>query len=257
MKASRVAGYRAHAKTRAYLRRVDKALLVIEEALKGRTKPVIAYSGGKDSGVIAHLARRIDARIPLVHHAAPDPFGTREFCEWFADELQADLYLVESGLSAEERAAIVAGVEGDITERSLGASGPLGRALFQAIREFDEEHGTDLVFLGLRAEESRARRLNRMRKGVVYDVRDGPRRCCPIVDWKTPDVFAYHVAEGLGWHPVYDCERNHPEPERIRLGSAIPQGGSARHGMGVWLRTHWPAYWRDLCARRPEVGLYG
>lgn len=263
MRPSRVATYRAWSASEHYQKREARALEAVQSALEGAARPVVAFSGGKDSAVLAHLALRVAPGLPLMHVVDPiDPFGILAFVRERAAAWGARLELAVPDLDAEAIWGRIAAIPGDVTERDPnsrkeGAAGAIsGDDFFGPLERWHRAHGTDLVLLGLRAEESRGRALNAFTRGDLYTRLDGMTISQPISLWRTEDVWAYHMRHGLPWHPVYDCERGHPDPERIRLAFPIPAGGSARRGQAVWLRTHWPDFWRELVRRRPEMGAY-
>lgn len=67
-----------------------------------------------------------------------------------------------------------------------------------------DEFGIDGTLLGLRAAESRGRKINfRMRGFAYYNQRERVDIGQPIADWSTQEVFAYAAAEGIPLHPIY------------------------------------------------------
>lgn len=146
----------------------------IGAALASCQQPYVAWSAGKDSGVMMHLILQQHPPIVVVHsdygrEKVPEPvwreinamvsrFGIRDFRSHVHDpQPKASLYR----LAAE---------------------------------------GFDLVFVGLRAEESAGRR-ERMKSGRAF----GPiRECWPIERWTWMDVWAYTVANDVPYLSLYD-----------------------------------------------------
>ena len=60
--------------------KVDKAIRFIK-AIGSQTTPFVAYSGGKDSVVLAYLCKEAGKNLPLMHNVTTiDPPGTLSFC---------------------------------------------------------------------------------------------------------------------------------------------------------------------------------
>src|SRR5690606_13832135 len=74
-------------------------------------------------------------------------------------------------------------------------------AFYSVVEEATAPH--DLVFLGLRAEESRGRAMNRATRGTLYRKANGQVVCQPLADWRGLDVYAYLFARGIDVLPVY------------------------------------------------------
>lgn len=136
---------------------VDESIGIIREAAAEFERPVLLFSGGKDSVVMLHLAlaafRPAPLPFPVMHvdtgHNFPEVLA-------FRDEVVArhDLRL------------IVASVQQSIdTGRVADVSGPrASRNTLQTVTLLDAiaEHGFDAVFGGARRDEERARAKERV-----------------------------------------------------------------------------------------------
>lgn len=127
-------------------------------------------------------------------------------------------------------------------------SAGLSRECFYGVME-EATRGYDMLFMGLRAEESIARMKNRRTRGLVYTMKDGQRRSTPLGDWTGLDVFTYLQVHGIEPLPVYRCCSFLPEhrvrPWLIRKSWWIP-GAHAKHGGVAWLRRYWPSLHEKL-----------
>jgi 3'-phosphoadenosine 5'-phosphosulfate sulfotransferase (PAPS reductase)/FAD synthetase len=108
-----------------------------------------------------------------------------------------------------------------------------------------QELGCDGVFLGLRAAESHARAMNIYTRGMLYDRKDGTRRCCPLAFWTTEDVFAYLTEHEVEINPCYFNNALRP-PEDIRLSWALPTPTGIRYGDMAHLRRYYPRQFQRL-----------
>ncbi len=212
-----------------------EAVHIIREAVAEGRKPVLLFSGGKDSAVLLHLALRAfaPARPPfgLLHvdtgHNFPEVLA-------FRDEMAR-----RHGLGL-----VVASVQewiedGRLTERPDGLRNPQqSRLLLDAVAT----HGFDVLFGGARRDEDRARAKER-----VFSVRDAlggwdPRRqrpelwrlyngrlrpgenlrVFPLSDWTEADVWSYVVRHSVELPPIYFA---HEREVFVRNGMLLAPGG--------------------------------
>ncbi len=195
-----------------------EAIHVIREVAAELERPVLLFSGGKDSIVLAQLARKAfrPGRVPfaLLHvdtgHNFPEVIGFRDR---FAAELEIEL--------------LVASVQESIdTGRVVEETGPrASRNRLQTTTLLDaiEEHGFDAAFGGARRDEERARakerifsfrddfgqwdpRRQRPELWNLYNgrVRRGEHvRVFPISNWTELDVWRYIEQEQLELPSIY------------------------------------------------------
>jgi sulfate adenylyltransferase subunit 2 len=193
-----------------------EAIHVIREVAAELERPVLLFSGGKDSIVLAHLARRAfrPGRVPfpLMHvdtgHNFPEVL---EFRDRFAAELGIDLLVASVQESIDT---------GRVAEQNGGSRNRLQtRTLLDAI----EAHGFDAAFGGARRDEERARakerilsfrddfgqwdpRRQRPELWNLYNgrVRRGEHvRVFPISNWTELDVWEYVAREELELPSIY------------------------------------------------------
>ncbi len=242
-----------HRRSLAFRRAVDQARRVTEQALASATKPSVSCSGGKDSIDLAHLVGVLCGGKHAVVHSEKDDLdfpGEEAYVQRWASEWGLDLRILRPPISPrawlEQHAGGMSGM--DDVHGQLAA---LSKACFYPVmRAADEGH--DLVFLGLRAEESRVRRILRARRGLTYDLKGyadahpGERqvRCNPLADWRGIDVYAYAEEHGIELLPVYRCIGWLPEhrakPWLVRKAWWLP-GSHAANGQAAWLKHYWPS----------------
>jgi sulfate adenylyltransferase subunit 2 len=195
-----------------------EAIHVIREVAAELERPVLLFSGGKDSIVLAHLARKAfrPGRVPfpLMHvdtgHNFPEVIAFR------------DRFVAELGIEL-----LVASVQESIDSgRVVEETGPrASRNRLQTTTLLDaiEAHGFDAAFGGARRDEERARakerifsfrddfgqwdpRRQRAELWSLYNgrVRRGEHvRVFPISNWTELDVWEYILTEGLEIPPLY------------------------------------------------------
>lgn len=196
------------------------------EALAAFTDAGPCYLGvswGKDSVVVAHLARR----VPLVW-VRVEPW-TNPDCL-----LVRDAYLAAHPVEVyrEEVVTTWRDREGGTSAHGFAAA---QRAL-----------GTDRHVSGVRADESRSRLLRCARWGEST-----PRTCAPLARWTAQDVYGYLAHHGLPVHPAYACLGGGRWPrDRIRVASL---GGQRGDGLGraEWEREYYGDALRIASAAAP------
>jgi len=191
---------------------------IIRECAAECERPVLLFSGGKDSIVLAHLATKAFAPaglpFPLMHvdtgHNFPEVI---EYRDWYVQEIDERL--------------IVASVEESITTgRVQDETGPrASRNRLQTTTLLDAiaEHQFDACFGGARRDEERARakervfshrdmfgqwdpRNQRPEPWSIYNtkLRKGEHfRVFPLSNWTEIDIWAYIQREGLRLPSIY------------------------------------------------------
>lgn len=177
----------------------------------------VGVSWGKDSVVVAHLARQADPDIPLVWcrvGAADNPD-----CERVRDAFLA----AHPGAYAEFTSPV------ELSDGELQTGARRGAYAMAADRYGDR------YVSGVRSEESRTRALREAVHGVAT-----LRTCAPITRWTAEHVFAYLFAHGLPVHPAYAMSRGGLlDRGRLRVASL---GGKRGTGMG---RREWEWLYYD------------
>jgi sulfate adenylyltransferase subunit 2 len=166
--------------------RTKKSRAIIAQMLELCERPYLALSFGKDSVAMLDLVREQAPDIPCVFGCTNETYLLGNY-----EEL-VDAY--------RQRGAniVVANVDRfSIAERGYEMSGEIaGKLVFNAKEFFDNYDG---CFMGLRIEESNARRITLVRKDnnvigpriMQYKTgrRAGMYRACPMADWKDYEVL--------------------------------------------------------------------
>ncbi|GAA1086496.1 sulfate adenylyltransferase subunit CysD [Nocardiopsis composta] len=199
-----------------------EALFIMREVAAEFERPVLLFSGGKDSIVLLHLAQKAfwPGRIPFPVMHVDTGHNFPEVMEF------RDRRVAEAGVEL-----VVASVQdqidqGKVTEPT-GRWASRNRLQTAALLEAIEEHGFDAAFGGARRDEEKARAKER-----VFSFRDefgqwDPKaqrpelwglyntriergehiRVFPISNWTELDVWGYIAREGLELPSIYRAHR--------------------------------------------------
>lgn len=199
----------------ALARKAQQARELIAEFLGKHPGAFVSVSWGKDSVVVAHLVRQVNPDVLLVHVTHP----------WLANPcaLQVrDAFLAEWPM-------------------------PYAEHLIKDERKYFKDVAAefgDFGFRGIRAQESKTRRLSAYRFGE-----DTGKICRPVLWWKTHEIFAYHERHGLPLSPVYAMSRDGQDVrEFIRtdhvLGPDHAMDDRILHERLLhWCRRYFPESW--------------
>lgn len=247
-------GALAHAKTQLHRRRLERARGIVLDMAERCPNAYVGWSGGKDSTALTHLVAvecGVQAHAMSVKDDLDYP-GEEDYIQGLADAWGIRLDIVRPPMSlqawlADHRHELSA-ME-DVHSRSSEFS---RKAFYEPIRMYAEVLGLPGVYLGLRAEESHGRRMNRATHGSLYSKADGETVCTPLADWKGIDIYAYLLSREIAPLPVYRCVRLHDSPDRIRKSWWLPGSHSRKGGM-VWLRLYYPSIFARLCELLPDA----
>lgn len=246
--------YLVYAETTKFARHVEAAKRIIQAAAS-KGKPVVSISWGKDSVAMGALAIDVLGRVAMMHLGSPYELpGYDETRAWF--EARADVHVVPASKSLAEYIAWCHEI-GLPHERSRSAQ----RSVVKQIKRdrgaiWCEEHGFDVVLMGLRIAEKGPRALLLRAKGPVYRLVNGTWRGNPLAYWSHQDVWAFILSRGLPYNRrIYDAETHGLTRETIRNTGWLSTDG-AEHGRIAWLRHHFPEQWKLLANEFPSVSFY-
>ncbi|KYH42868.1 sulfate adenylyltransferase subunit CysD [Branchiibius sp. NY16-3462-2] len=238
------------ATTTSALRELEaESIQIIREVIAEFDRPALLFSGGKDSAVLLHLARKAVAPAPLpitlLHidtgHNLPEVIA-------FRDQVVAD----------GEHRLVVANVEdwladGRLTERPDGTRNPL-----QTVPLLDTiaEQKFDALLGGARRDEDRARAKERIfsvrdafggwdprrQRPELWDIYNGRHapgehtRVFPISNWTELDIWHYIAVEDVALPSIYFA---HERDVFLRDGMLLTPGpwGGPRDGEALQRRT--------------------
>ena len=200
----------------------SESIHIIREAVAESERPVLLFSGGKDSAVVLHLAVKAfwPARLPfpVMHvdtgHNFPEVL---EFRDRTIEALEAQL-IVASVQEAIDQGRVV---------EETGPRASRNRLQTESLLTAIDKHRFDLVFGGARRDEEKARAKER-----IFSFRDefgqwDPKnqrpelwslynsrikmgehtRVFPISNWTEMDIWQYIETEGIELPSVYFSHR--------------------------------------------------
>lgn len=225
-----------HAKSKGFGLRVVQAKQIIEKALLEIKSPYVALSGGKDSTVVYSLVREYLPNVPAIW--SDD--------EWFLPETLEYIRRLQQS--------------GDVRQIRTNATHTDWFQIkgdWDGIQDYARHHNFDGVFLGLRQEESAARRVHLRTMGSLFFAKkDGFWHCNPVHNWTWQDVWAYILSKGIDYNKAYDkLEEMGIDPKNQRVGPLAVERVLGR-GQMVILKRGWPDLYNRFLADHPEAGSY-
>ncbi len=200
----------------------SESIHILREAVAESERPVLLFSGGKDSAVVLHLAVKAfhPARLPfpILHvdtgHNFPEviEFRDRQVAHYDADLIVASVQeWIDAGRLSEER----------------GRNASRNRLQIEPLVATIEEHEFDAVFGGARRDEEKARAKERVfsfrdefsqwdpkaQRPELWDlynsrIRRGEHvRVFPISNWTEADIWGYIRAEQIELPSIYFAHR--------------------------------------------------
>ena len=207
--------------------------------------PGIAFSGGKDSSIVLHLVRQ----------QVPDTLAFFGDEEWRLPETEA---LIAATPNVTRTALRDAHAEWFTAWENTRPDPE--QALWIEPGKYDEfNYERELLhldgkFLGLRADESRARGLHLKRHGALHFCQAHELwECSPIASWTVEDVWGYLLARAVPYNRAYDklCELGVPL-EWQRIGP-LAQARVLSFGQLAILKRGWPELFNRFAAKYPEA----
>ena len=234
----------------------------------------VALSGGKDSVVVAHLARQVDPRVPMVWFDSGGEFPeTRTYIHHLVEEWDLNLTITRTTPTLIE--ALRQSGTWD-HHAPAGATLNLHEAMIQTpARAAHELHGPGELW-GVRSAESHGRRTmyrvqlrqqiaaschgccptpaqqRRTHGGIVARV-DGTTAYSPIWSWPTDRVWEYLATHAIDPNPVYAKLRALGAPEKSLRVSHLLDGSHLNTGRITWLRRGWPDLYEQLVDALPRI----
>jgi sulfate adenylyltransferase subunit 2 len=195
-----------------------EAIHIIREVAAELERPVLLYSGGKDSIVLAHLAAKAFAPgrvpFPVMHvdtgHNFPEVIAFRDRS---VERLGVELVV----------ASVQASIDGGRVAEETGPRASRNRLQTVTLLDAIEEHGFDAAFGGARRDEERSRAKERVlsfrddfgqwdprrQRPELWDLYNGRVRrgehvrAFPLSNWTELDVWEYIAAEGIELPSIY------------------------------------------------------
>lgn len=244
----------------------------------GQHDGYLAWSGGKDSTVVLHLALQADANVPVVFFDSGLEFPeTYRYLALLRDQWRLKLHWIPARHTTLEllHASSAWDHTADrpptipnlhqvlISEPSARAHTDLGPGEIWGVRAEESRGRAALYATALRTETAAAcrgccagpdpARARRRHHGGIVRRADRTVAYGPIWDWKTTDVWAYLARHHIPVNPVYDKLRALGAPEHVQRVAHMLDGSRLEHGRVTWLRRGWPDLFEDLAGLLPRL----
>lgn len=248
--------YRLRAKLPVYRARVDRARMLIYEAV-AKGECYVGFSGGKDSLALLHLVQSVDQGIPgfFIDSGAetPDTLDTVQSME-SRGHLVERIYPLRSII---EMFKLVGLLGYDGPDRLPGEwhwkRNKWKQVLIDEPAARIRSLGYEVALLGLRKDENKGRGISLRKYGPVHRRKDGVWIACPLADWTGADVLAYCMAHDLPLSKIYlDPGDSAAEREHRRTGTALGSTYTS-YGRLQDLRRRYPKMWAELVADFPRI----
>lgn len=196
----------------------SEAILIIREVAAQFEKPVLLFSGGKDSILMAHLAKKAffpgKIPFPFMHVDTGHNFEeTIEFRDWLMEDLGVELIIASVQQAIDE---------GKVREET-GPRASRNTLQITALLEGLEKHKFDAAFGGARRDEEKARAKERFfshrdefgqwdpknQRPELWNLFNGKKhigehfRVFPLSNWTEMDVWQYIVSENVKIPSLY------------------------------------------------------
>lgn len=237
----------------------------------------VAFSAGKDSLTVLHLARQADRNVPVVFFDSGLEYP--ETYRYLA-ELQQRWRLNLDVVTARPTALEILRSSGAWDHRAVSRpTGGLRDALIaRPAASAHVSHGPGELW-GVRSDEADGRaaaysralrthvvrdcqgcctdtRARRTRHGGVIARLDGTVAYGPIWDWTTSEVWNHLHRHDVPVNPVYAKLRRLGAPEQALRLSLMVDGAHLENGRMTWLRRGWPDVFEDLATVLPRIREY-
>lgn len=200
--------FQLRSKQKEYKNRVKYSKQIIEKAYEKFNKPYLAYSGGKDSVVMLHLALQIDPDIPIWNWDHGPYLMPREYQK----EIINNAYKI--GVNKEQLHIR--------TTKQLNTPDARWdymrwyRGFFGNLHPLIKNEGWDVALIGLRMEESSARKI-KAKKPFNFTVDKFCPQCYPVHTWTWEDVWAYTISNKLPYLQHYEAYSEFAGWDRSRI----------------------------------------
>lgn len=197
---------------------------------KFEAKSYVACSFGKDSAVMLHLLLNHSKKIPVVFVYYPETEIIDNYEEVIP--LWGDINLHKIYLDV--------GILAEVNEKDV-------------IPNLARENGFTLGFVGIRAQESNARRITLSKCGMLYHYKNTDIwRACPLAWWKLEDIAAYIFSNEM---PMLKSYISHGIQTRTTTGIA-PDDFGFRSAQLRRLKDNNISNYNNILSKYPELANY-
>lgn len=233
-----------------FQRQIGRAMELVSDALSRMTTPAVAFSGGKDSLVVAAMVARIAPGTPAVWCDDELEYPDQEtYIPAACAALGLPLTVLCSG--ATHAGWFRAWQDPPYWRAPLPSSVPRDATLpnHQYAAAWMRRAGFDGTFRGLRQDESQVRKMSLRHRGPLGTRKSGMIVCDPLSGWRVDDttgradVWALIAGWELPYNPTYDVLASIGVPRRRQRVGPLPLSDE------TVLRCGWPDLHHALIER--------
>jgi len=242
----------AHAQLSSFKRRLSDSLRLIGAVAKDHVLGV-SFSGGKDSTVVLDLVRQVAPDVATAFFDSECEYdATYEVVEHYG----VQIIHLERSLPELCRYVGAWGAEAECPGAEISFTHYL---IDEPSRRWAFQDGLSVIVLGLRAQESKGRKMNVRRRGDFYEVESHScrLRLLPIASWSHDDVWAYIASRGLKYNAAYDKMAKLGIPrDSWRVSTLMGMCGAATMGRYSYLAQVDPKKYNELVRDFPKIAEY-
>lgn len=244
--------YLQYSKLKSFSRRINKSIEIIKEFLGRFPNSYISWSGGKDSTAMLHLILQIMPNIKVMTEKDTMDFPEElEYVQSIKEKYNLNLDIISPDIDLWD---VIQNYDilNDIHSRNTKFSQDY---FYSLIKQYKEDNNYNGVFLGLRSEESKGRKINKSIRGFIYKRGGNEYVCQPIANWTGKDVFAYLFINNIPILSVYFKTKFVKSPEQIRKSWILPSHQSTK-GQVSWLKYYYPNIFNKLSKINNKIRSY-
>jgi len=234
-----------------WVKEIDRAMAVINEAISLYSHPYVSMSWGKDSIFLFYLIRQINPDIPLIYvnsnYALPDTYEIRDR---LLDLWSPNYHEINQPVDYIELCKI-AGLPSERTE--TGQKKVIELLKKNLLDEFALNHSFDLCFWGIRRDESR------MRTGMVkkynFFIQSGNiHKCHPLAFITLQQLWYFYEKFNIPINGIY-LKNKFLDKYQIRNTGWLSNDG-AKRGQIIWLKYYYSEIYNKLSKEFPIIRKY-
>lgn len=251
--ASRLEESLLHSRLSSYKRRQASAMQMVFDAGADLVSQggYVSFSGGKDSVVVLHMAISTYPDIPVCFFKSDLEFPENvTYIGEMAKQLDCNLHIIPTR-SVLDVFVSEGWFNHSRDDRDTGEDLHAVKMLEPAAKA--REQFGDVVFWGMRSDESRGRgALLRPTRGITR-YNDGRIAYAPLWNWTSQDVEAYCARHQILLNPLYAKMADVGVPEKERRVGSIFDGANIDNGRIGWLKRGWPEEYDKLRLSLPRI----
>lgn len=236
------------ANARSYRAVIDDAHRIVQQALERYGEPAaVGVSGGKDSVAMCHIVAQYCRPTIIWNDSGLELPESESVVRDLAQRLGLTV-VVARGADALAMQVALGPEQSRMQVRQIDET-----CIAAPVRDALREIGAKVEFVGLRAKESRRRKMVLAKYGPIYESkRWGCAIAWPMRRWSAADVFAYIDEHNLPLHPAY-ARTEWAERDSIRVSWAWDPSRE-RLGEMEYLRRYYPGLYHRI--RSQVEGVY-